>query len=183
MIQINNGYKDFYYLDGEKIYNAKSKKYLKPDKRGCYYLVKENGKAHHTSINSILKLVCGLSYAIDNIKDLPGEEWKEIKPGCLYSCSNYGRIKSNVFRQSRLLTPDTTTGYARIKIDIGDGTKNYLIHKLVCLLFLDKPKEAFMEVHHISGNRLDNYYKNLCYLTHEEHCKIHQQMRKEKESN
>ena len=44
--------------------------------------------------------------------------------------------------QKKVLVPDLSSGYARVKIDIGNGTKNYSIHKLVALLFLEPPTEG-----------------------------------------
>lgn len=184
MQQINNGYKDFYFLDYDKIWNNKSKKYLTIGKDNNVTMIRTNGKPHHCSINTIIKLVNGSNYAIDNIEDLPNEQWKQIKSGYPYFCSNMGRIKSNCGMYSILLKQDNSTEYPRVKLNIGDGAKNYKVHIIVAFLFLEQPKEPFMDIHHIDCNKQNAQANNLCYLSREEHAKIHSELRKkEKEQN
>lgn len=179
LIQIKNGFKDYYYINESdyKIYNTKTKKFLTLDTNGSYTLTKENGKVKHISNNTILKLVFGSGFILKDIDYLPHEQWKQIN-NSNYFISNLGRVKSNLLLESKLLIPDCSIGYARVKIDIGYGTKNYLVHKLVAEYFLEPPTKAFMEIHHINNDKLDNQAENLIFLTHEEHCKIHKELRR-----
>ena len=184
MIQLNNGFKDYYFVNESdyKIYNAKSKKFLTMDSGGSYTLTKEDGKTKHISNNTILKLVFGSGFVLKDIDCLPDEQWKQINNSS-YFISSKGRIKSNLLLESRLLVPEYSNGYARVKIDIGYGTKNYLIHKIVSEYFLEPPTKPFMEIHHKNNNKLDNQAENLIFLTHEEHCKIHAEQRRKEKDN
>ena len=55
---------------------------------------------------------------LDRIKDLPNEEWKEIKGyDGKYLISNYGRIKSLKYYDARLLTAFANNkGYPRVSL-------------------------------------------------------------------
>ena len=55
---------------------------------------------------------------IDIIKDLPNEEWREVKGyGGKYLVSNMGRIKSLKHRKPKLLTAFVNNkGYARVAL-------------------------------------------------------------------
>ena len=55
---------------------------------------------------------------LDRIKDLPNEEWKEIKGyDGKYLISNYGRIKSLKYYDARLLTAFANNkGYPRVAL-------------------------------------------------------------------
>ena len=57
-------------------------------------------------------------FIIDKIKDLPNEEWREIKGyGGKYLVSNKGRIKSLKHRKPKLLTAFVNNkGYARVAL-------------------------------------------------------------------
>ena len=181
LIQLKDyGYKDCYLLDNERIYNTKTKKYLKQDKQGSFTLIREDGRPHHISANTLYKRVYGAFYSTDNIKDLPNEEWREIQGGKAYSISNYGRVKAHLNRETHLLEWDISTGYARVRIDIGYGAKNYLVHKLVAQYFLPTPKQAFCCIHHIDTNKLNNFYKNLMFVSVDEHNYIHKKINERK---
>lgn len=171
MIQINHGFKEYYYLDGLRVFNKRTNKYLSGT--GGYTLIKEDNSSCHTTINSIIKMIYGSTYAVDNIEPLPNEEWKQIKTGFPYFVSNMGRVKTNQYAESRLLSLDFSTKYPRVFIDIGYGFKHYLVHKLVASCFLEQPTEPFMEIHHIDSDKSNNRADNLCYLSHDEHVKQH----------
>lgn len=57
-------------------------------------------------------------FIIDTIRDLPNEEWREIKGyGGKYLCSNMGRIKSLKSPKARLLTAFVNNkGYLRVAL-------------------------------------------------------------------
>lgn len=183
MIQINNGYKDYYYLVDGKIYNKKTNRYIKADSRNQIKLTREDGTTAHTTLNRIYKAVYGCDYAIDNTDSFDGEQWKQIKAGYPYFISSFGRVKSNVFQESKILKPSIESGYARIKLDLGEGLVNYSIHKLVYFTFNDKQINPFLECHHLDGNPLNNMLNNIVYLTHEQHLKAHKLMNQENKSN
>lgn len=55
---------------------------------------------------------------MDTIKDLPGEEWREVQGyGGKYLVSNMGRIKSLKNREARILRAFTNNkGYPRVAL-------------------------------------------------------------------
>ena len=60
----------------------------------------------------------GVIIITDKIKDLPNEEWREVKGyGGKYLVSNMGRIKSLKHRKPKLLTAFVNNkGYARVAL-------------------------------------------------------------------
>lgn len=68
----------------------------------------------------------------------------------------------------RELKADTSNGYARITIVGLDGNrKKYSIHRLVANKFVANPDMKPM-VNHIDGNKVNNHYSNLEWVTNEE---------------
>jgi hypothetical protein len=90
------------------------------------------------------------------------EIWKSIFEGN-YEISNYGDVKSNLFKIPRLLKPDNSTGYLRVKLN----KKWYLVHRLVALYFLEN-KENKTQVNHKDENKLNNNFLNLEWVSHRE---------------
>lgn len=89
----------------------------------------------------------------------------------MYLISNYGNIYS--LKSKKILKYKITEkGYARITLQINDikkYQKDYKIHRLVAYFFCDnKDPDIFLEIDHIDSNRLNNYYKNLEWVTHSE---------------
>lgn len=66
----------------------------------------------------------------------------------------YNKIKGEYLR-----TYTDIYGYVRVTI----GRKSYLLHRLVALLFVDKPQEDLVIVCHKNKNRLDNRAINLMW--------------------
>lgn len=183
MKQIKNGFMDYYFVsDDYRIYNSKSKRFVTIDAKGNCYLKRTDRTIQHTSYSNILKLVFGNEFVLCDIENLPNEEWKQIN-NSQYFCSNLGRIKSNKSLYSKVLIPDFSNSYERVKIDIGYGLKPYLIHKIVAQLFLENPPEPFMEVHHINGNKRCNYASNLVYMSRDEHRKLHNETKRKEIKN
>lgn len=89
------------------------------------------------------------------------EEWKEIENSDgKYFVSNKGRVK-NI--RGNILKPyilKRGTGYLRIKIIIKGARKSFLVHRLVAIAFLNKPKNMNV-VNHKNENGLDNSLENL----------------------
>ena len=88
---------------------------------------------------------------------------KEYKGYTVYSD---GRIKSNGKRKVFLKGYDCGKGYDTVKLN----GKNYYRHKVVAECFIgDKPKGYC--INHIDGNKLNNDYRNLEYVTFQENYK------------
>lgn len=66
------------------------------------------------------------------------------------------------------LTPYLVKGYPTVRIH----GENLSVSRLVALNFLYRP-EGTTDVHHKDGNKLNNRYTNLIWLTHEKHMEIH----------
>lgn len=180
MDKINNGFMDYYYLDNNRVYNSKTKKYLRINKHQ-YKLLGTDNIRHSVSLKELYHLVYNKEYCVDSIKDLEGEQWKEIdNSGGCYFISNMGRIKSYKGYDAKLLVAyRTDSGYERVNADFGSGNRNYLIHRLVAEYFLDFPQKPFMEIHHKDFDKRNNRADNLQWVTKEEHTKIHMQHDKE----
>jgi hypothetical protein len=69
-------------------------------------------------------------------------------------------------RSNKYLTPDLCKGYKKICVSIAGKRKNFTIHRLVALVYVDGDKT--LTVNHIDGNKLNNHYSNLEWVTHKE---------------
>ena len=177
MKQIGTPYKDYYFLDENKVYNSLTKRYLRANKN-LFKLVNEDDKGVNVSLKALYYKVNNKIYCIDDIENLQGEEWKEIdNSGGNYFISNMGRIKSYKGYKARLLSQTTAeNGYKRVNTDFfGTGTTaNFTVHRLVAEYFVEKPNKPMCDiVHHKDFNSLNNKATNLQWVTKEEHKKIH----------
>lgn len=102
------------------------------------------------------------------------EIWKDI-PNYegLFQVSNQGRIKSlkrtvirgyksqlkTVPEKIRTLSIDKD-GYYRLSLSKNNKRKNYFVHRLVALAFLDNPNN-YKTVNHIDGNKKNCFLENL----------------------
>ena len=183
MIQINNGFKDFYYLkeDGT-IYNDKTKRTLKPyGKSYVFTLTTTDNKRKKIVLKTLYKALYNANYCEDTIEDLDNEQWKEIEgTEKEYQVSNKGRIKSLKGYKAVILKPfKTQSGYLRVDITIEGERQTKLVHRLVGAAFLDNPKNIDMQIHHKDGNKTNNAADNLCWLTMAQHKKAHSAEKKE----
>ena len=171
---------DFYYIDEQgKVYSERGKRLLRLSIEKRYSLLNKDNKYKSISLKKLYKNVFNKEFCIDNIKNLDGEQWKEIpQTNGLYYASNKGRIKSYVKYQAIILEPfPNSTGYLRVTLKIDGKRKDIFVHKIIADLFIqDKPtiqNTIKYELHHIDHNRYNNNVNNLIYLTQEEHKKIH----------
>lgn len=68
---------------------------LKMDSINRYYIVDDNGKPQRITQKELYRKVYNKEFSIDNIVNLPCEEWKEIlNTDGKYMISNCGRVKS-----------------------------------------------------------------------------------------
>lgn len=98
------------------------------------------------------------------------ERWKPIEGHEGYLISDYGRAMNG--RLNRELRPClTSSGYKYIKC----GDKNICIHKAVANAFIPKPESGGkrLVIHHKDGDRGNNHYTNLEWLTDVKHLQIH----------
>lgn len=90
-------------------------------------------------------------------------EWKEI-PGYkgLYKISENGTVWSS-YAGGREKAQQESQGYKRVKL----GTKYQSVHRIVCELWNGSGEEG-QEVNHKDGNRANNHYQNLEWVSHSE---------------
>lgn len=105
------------------------------------------------------------------------EIWKDIEGyEGLYQISNLGRVKSfiagNGYKKERIIILKSfiTSGYMRIAMSKNLKQKHFLIHRLVALHFINNVKNK-KEINHIDGNKLNNYYQNLEWVSPKENIK------------
>ena len=106
------------------------------------------------------------------------ELWKPVKGyETIYMISNKGRIKTvsryivyrkgtaAVFVKGRILNPVVNKrGYVHIRLN---DKKDYSIHRLVALAFIDNP-DNLPTIDHIDGNKQNNRVDNLEWVTYKE---------------
>lgn len=103
------------------------------------------------------------------ITNLKNEIWKEIPEfDDLYQISNMGRIKSFYRNQKGILLKTHVDKLGYIKIQLKG--KEYLVHRLVALLFVPNPY-FYKEINHKDGNKKNNCADNLEWCTRSENMK------------
>ena len=92
------------------------------------------------------------------------EIWKKIEENNDYLISNLGRLKRN---NKILKLNKNARGYLYCNISTSGKITKVKIHRLVAKAFIDnlQNKET---VNHIDGNKLNNHYSNLEWLTRKE---------------
>lgn len=182
MKEIKNGFDERYCLtkDGLVI-DRVSEKVKNYDGDNCIRLKLENGNVKKIAKKNLYKLVYGKPFCIDDVKDLDGEEWREVEDtNGEYFISNLGRLKSLKGYKAKVLSPTTTkSGYERSAIHINGYKRSIFIHRLVAQAFLPMPKSLDYHIHHIDFDKSNNKASNLKWLSIEDHIKIHE----EKERN
>lgn len=82
-----------------------------------------------------------------------------------YLVSEYGHIKR--INTGKVLKSNPVKGYLKIELCKNSIRKSFSIHRLVAMAFIDNPfnKE---QVNHIDGNKLNNHFSNLEWVTAKE---------------
>lgn len=108
-----------------------------------------------------------------SLENLPHEEWRDIVGyEGLYQVSNYGRIKSFHLKGIRIIrclqNKDT---YPTVGLTKNGKTKNYGVHVLVALTFIQNPKN-FPIVHHKDNCKCNSCSWNLAWVTYSENTRL-----------
>ena len=106
-------------------------------------------------------------------KRLYKEVWKTVAKTLRreYKVSNKGRVKTINYKSNKreiMLKPrKDLKGYYYITIKVKDKRKNFLVHRLVALAFIDNPlNKPFID--HINTIKTDNRVQNLRWVTQTE---------------
>lgn len=110
------------------------------------------------------------------IKSHYNEAWQEVETKeptkkCDYFISNYGRIKSvnKTSGDENLLKGSTVRGFNMLNIRLQDNSSlGTYVHKFVAESFIKKKKEEQDFVVHKDGDKKNNFWKNLKWVTREE---------------
>jgi len=104
-------------------------------------------------------------------------EWRDVVGfEGLYRVSEYGEVESQgayiKSRNGKLLNahPTGTSAYLYVKLWKGNKMFNCSVHRLVAEAFVDNP-EGKPIVNHKDGNKRNNHYANLEWVTHSENHK------------
>lgn len=82
-----------------------------------------------------------------------------------YHVDEYGNVYG---KKGRILKPSINPrGYRMVNFIINGKRKGFSVHTLVARAFCDGYRKGLI-VNHIDGNKLNNYYKNLEWVTYKE---------------
>lgn len=99
------------------------------------------------------------------------EVWKIVELDFLSTgvlVSSHGNAKRCDFKDKKI--GDNGAGYKLVKASkLGQrADKKFYLHRLVAQKFLDKPSEDRTQVNHIDGDKSNNHYSNLEWVTPKE---------------
>ena len=91
-------------------------------------------------------------------------QWKDVPSfEGMYLISEYGAVVS--IRRGKVMAQRVTkNGYSRVSLSVSGVEKHFLAHRLVAMAFVDGYSEE-LEVNHVDGNKLNNHYSNLEWVT------------------
>lgn len=109
---------------------------------------------------------------LNRVKNLPDEEWRDIKNYELYAVSNKGRLKRNTYEKfyhrdkslrfypEMLMKQQKYGGYKLVTLIGGNGRKELRVNRLVAEAFIPNPNNLPI-VNHLSEVKTDNRAENL----------------------
>ena len=188
------------YLDSRASYtiwdNLKQKEVV-PYSDGKVRLIDKDGNAIRPTIKNIVRAMYDSEYCIDQIPDLPNEEWNFVEPVFLKNLrnfretlliSNLGRAKTYTGYQAKILQQyEDAYGYMEI-MPQSDGKKIHLkIHRLEAYYFVRQAygkmwitPEIFqyLPVHHLKTKKDNSCIDLYIPLTVAEHAQMDDERRR-----
>lgn len=103
---------------------------------------------------------------IFTVNDIEGEIWCDVIGfEESYQVSNYGRIKSLKNKTPKILKPMLNhKGYLKVDLRKNNHHSLFYIHRLVAKAFIPQTHDK-QQVNHIDGNKFNNHYTNLEWVT------------------
>ena len=100
------------------------------------------------------------------------EVWKDVVGyEGLYKVSEYGEVL-NIKRNRIMKSHRHGKGYDRIGLTFLGSQRNHYVHRLVGNAFLEPPEHIDQtQINHIDGNKNNNHYSNLEWVTASENMK------------
>lgn len=93
------------------------------------------------------------------------EKWIILnKPYDKYAISNYGNVK-NIKTDKLVKQYLKRDGYYSVSLWKNNRGKNFKVHRLVAIYFIIQNSENELYVNHIDGDKTNNFYKNLEWVT------------------
>ena len=93
------------------------------------------------------------------------EQWLQLRENPNYEISNFGNFRN---KSGKILSLNINSrGYYYCNISTNSKVTKVKIHRLVALYFVANPYNKDT-VNHIDGNKLNNHYTNLEWLTRKE---------------
>lgn len=99
------------------------------------------------------------------------EEWKEVVGYSNYHVSNYGRVKSFLRKNPKILSGNMSLGYLQVKLTGDKGLYNPGIHRIEGIAFLGNPPTEKHQINHKNGFKTDNFILNFEWLNVSENVK------------
>lgn len=101
------------------------------------------------------------------------DRYKLYENGDIYNTFRYYNIHGKIIKIDgirKLKNRLKKNGYYSVVLYINDKPKEFLVHRLVALNFIEN-KYNKNQINHIDGNKLNNNYKNLEWCTQTENAK------------
>jgi hypothetical protein len=112
---------------------------------------------------------------IEKLKFFSTERWVGLrgfkaKEGQRYAVSDFGRVIAywNTFDNGYFMKFSFIRNYPGIQLRNTNGSKGFLVHRLVAEHFCEKPSAAHRFVIHHDHKKENNHYRNLKWVTREE---------------
>ena len=94
-------------------------------------------------------------------------DWRYVKGYDLYYVLANGKIISHKHNEQKELKQANHKGYKRVNLSKNNKRKQFFVHRLVAEAFIPNPENK-PQVNHIDGNKENNNFSNLEWVTREE---------------
>lgn len=96
------------------------------------------------------------------------EEWRQIPEAPGYDASSFGRVRSWRGLEVQEHIPVRAGDYLKATLQASSTVIQTAVHRLVAAAFCHRQRPDQLVVNHKDGNKLNNHYSNLEWVTHSE---------------